>query len=385
MTVETRKAAPRGLLLVLAGGPGQPAVGLLPRVVANLGPRVMDAYRVALLDQRGTGADALNCPLLQREMGYSDLTTPTRQAIRTCARTIGTDRAFYSTDDVVADLETLRTTLGAGDLTLEGTSYGTFVAEQYAIAHPNHTRALVLDSVVPHAGIDALDLAAIHHAPWVLRDACRAVHCPGDPAHDLAAVVRRDRDGPAMLDLMTSMSIVDPTFRPLLAALHTAARGDDGPLRRLMEGYHTGMQAPAELLSQGLHASALCSDSHFPWGSSTAPMRGREAAVRQAVARYSAADLWPFDAATAGRNGFVRQCLPWPRTPAAPLPRTGDLPPVSTLLLAGDRDLSTPLPWARQELQHSPDGRLVVVHGAGHGTVRQGGRGRAAMRAFLLG
>ena len=204
------------------------------------------------------------------------------------------------------------------------------------------------------------------------------------PAHDLAVVVRRDGSGPALLDLLTSMSIVDPTFAPLLTALHAAARGDDAPLRGLMGGYRKGMQAPAELLSQGLHASALCSDSHFPWGSSATPIRGRDAAVRRVVARLSSADLWPFDAATADGNGFVRQCLPWPRTPDAPLPRTGHLPNVPTLLLAGSRDLSTPLPWARQELRQAPGGRLVVVPGAGHGTVRQGGRGRATMRAFLM-
>ena len=37
-----------------------------------------------------------------------------------------------------------------------------------------------------------------------------------------------------------------------------------------------------------------------------------------------------------------------------------------TLLLAGDRDLSTPLPWAREQAAHTPHGRLVVVRGAGH-------------------
>lgn len=384
MTVETREDAPRGLLLVLAGGPGQPAVGLVPRIVPSLGPEVMDAYRVVLLDQRGTGAGALDCAQLQQEMGYSDLTPPTVGAVRACGQAIGADRAFYSTDDVVADLETLRITLGAPDLTLWGTSYGTFVAEHYAIAHPDHTRALVLDSVVPHAGIDALDLEAMERAPVALREACRAVHCPGDPARDLAVVVGQDDNGPAMLDLLTVMSIVDPTFGPLLTALHDAARGDDEPLDGLMASYLQGMEATADLLSQGLHASALCSDSHFPWSTSAAPMSGREAAVRRAVARHSVADLWPFDAVTATGNGFVRQCLPWPRTPDAPLPRDGDLPDVPTLLLVGTRDLSTPLPWAEDELQHAPGGRLVVVHGAGHGTVRQGGKGRAAMRAFLL-
>ena len=36
------------------------------------------------------------------------------------------------------------------------------------------------------------------------------------------------------------------------------------------------------------------------------------------------------------------------------------------LLLAGERDLSTPLSWARAEAAKAPDGELVIVPGAGH-------------------
>jgi pimeloyl-ACP methyl ester carboxylesterase len=43
-----------------------------------------------------------------------------------------------------------------------------------------------------------------------------------------------------------------------------------------------------------------------------------------------------------------------------------DLPPVPVLLLAGEHDLSTPLAWAREEANKAPDGRLVLVPGAGH-------------------
>jgi pimeloyl-ACP methyl ester carboxylesterase len=59
---------------------------------------------------------------------------------------------------------------------------------------------------------------------------------------------------------------------------------------------------------------------------------------------------------------------------------------VPTLLLAGDRDLSTPLPWAREQAAHTPQGRLVVVHGAGHSVQSRapGGAGRRAVQRFLL-
>ena len=36
------------------------------------------------------------------------------------------------------------------------------------------------------------------------------------------------------------------------------------------------------------------------------------------------------------------------------------------LLLAGERDLSTPLAWAREEAAKAPDGRLVIVPRVGH-------------------
>ena len=55
----------------------------------------------------------------------------------------------------------------------------------------------------------------------------------------------------------------------------------------------------------------------------------------------------------------------------------------ATLVLAGDRDLSTPLPWPRAELKLLPHGRLVFVHGMGHSTQRNP-QARAAVEAFLL-
>ena len=140
-----------------------------------------------------------------------------------------------------------------------------------------------------------------------------------------------------------------------------------------------------ELAQAGLHASALCSDWRFPWGSSAAAPAGRAAALRRAAARLPARDLWPFDRATVLGNGFVDECLPWPPTP--PTPAVAErLPNVPTLLLAGDRDLSTPLEWAREEAAVAPDGRLVVVHGAGHSLQSRAGNnaGRRAVLDFLI-
>jgi pimeloyl-ACP methyl ester carboxylesterase len=385
VAVADNAAAPRGVLVALSGGPGQGGVAFAARVRARMGA-VARAYRLVLLDQRGTGAGALRCPALQRAMGSSDLTVPPPGSVEACARALGPRRRFYSTADTVADLEALRVALGADKLALDGVSYGTFVAERYAIAHPDRVTRLVLDSVVPAAGLDGLEVDGMRETARVLRAVCRDQHCPGDPVADLAAVVRAGHDGvggPEIYDTLVAMSVGAPTYPGVLAGLRAARAGHPQRLERLVRIVHRAQRASAGALSQGLHAATVCADLRAPWGPPTAPLAGREAALRRAAAR---SDPAPFDRATVVGNGLAQTCLRWPPTPAPAAP-AGDLPPVPALLLAGDRDLSTPLLWAREQAAHTPQGRLVVVRGAGHSVQSRapGGQGRRAVQRFLLG
>ena len=375
--------APKGVLVNLTGGPGQGGVAFVPRSRARMRALLHD-YRLVMFDQRGTGAAALRCPALQRAVGTSDLTVPPPGTVEACARTLGPNRRFYSTADTVADLEALRVALGADKLTLDGVSYGTFVAERYAIAHPDHVAKLVLDSVVPAAGLDGLEVDGLHETARVLRAVCRAQHCSGDPAADLAAVVRKRHDGPEVDDTLVALSVGAPEFPGVLSALRQARAGHPQQLDRLVRVVRRAQRAPAPVLSQGLHAATLCADTKSPWGGAGAPLAGRDAALRKAAAKTDPA---PYDRATVVGNGYAQLCLRWPPTPAPAAPRTGDLPPVPTLLLAGDRDLSTPLPWAREQAAHTPRGRLVVVRGSGHSVQSRAprGEGRRAVQSFLLG
>lgn len=384
VAVADNADAPKGVLVALTGGPGQGGVAFVARQRARMRALLRD-YRLVMLDQRGTGEGALSCPALQRAVGTSDLTVPPPGSVEACARALGPNRRFYSTADTVADLEALRVALGADKLTLDGVSYGTFVAERYAIAHPDRVAKLVLDSVVPAAGLDGLEVDGMRETARVLRAVCRAEHCPGDPAADLAAVVRRRHDGPEMDDTLVALSVGAPSFPGVLAALREARAGRPQHLERIVRIVRRAQRAPAQVLSQGLHAATLCADTRSPWGGSAAPLAGREAALRKAAA--AAGDPSPYDRATVVGNGYAQTCLRWPPTPAPPAPATGDLPPVPTLLLAGDRDLSTPLPWAREQAAHTPNGRLVVVRGAGHSVQSRapGGEGRRAVQRFLLG
>ncbi|HET6298674.1 MAG TPA: alpha/beta hydrolase [Kribbella sp.] len=375
-------------MLLLTGGPGQPGPRLAPRVLRAF-EGIANDYRIVMLDQRGTGANALNCPELQEERGGSDLRVPSRAAVLACAATLGPDREHYATTDSVADFEDLRRALRVDKWAVDGVSYGTYTAQRYAAAHRTKVTHLVLDSVVP---VDAFraDLAeTFPDFARVLRDVCATPGrgCPGDPAADLAAVLRRTPAlGPQLLEMVTMMSYVDPA-RYLFApeALHDAAGGDDTRLRELIALVDQFSEAPASEYSQGIQASTLCLDLDFPWGSAQAPEHSRARKADRAVSLLKPGQLWPFNAETARGNGEMVMCEHWPKV-KDPEVRGLSLVGVKALLVHGERDLGTPLVWAREAHRDIPGSRLVVVPDGGHSLQVSGaGTVRQTVTEFLLG
>jgi pimeloyl-ACP methyl ester carboxylesterase len=356
--VEGPKDAP--VFLFLSGGPGEPGVSFLPRTRKWLGP-VADKVRRVAFDQRGTGTQALNCPRLQKQMGASDLSPPTQQAVTACASTIGDKRAHFTTADTVEDIEALRIALHADKLILDGISYGTYTAQRYALAYPKRVRALILDSVVPAEGSTPLVTTQMQAANRVLGKSTAAA---------LHEIVARRHNGPQILDTLTSLSVGHPPSPGFLKAIRS---GDDASLDRWLNGVAKNVHRfTAAQLSQGLHASTLCGDWPAPWGDASAPLETRKAKLDAAAAKLTDQDTYPFDRATATGNGFVLQCLYWPpmkvAKPAGPKP----LPNVPTLMLSGAKDMSTPLEWAEHALTLAPGGRHIVDEDAGHDVQDQG-------------
>ncbi|MGB8994585.1 MAG: alpha/beta fold hydrolase [Pseudonocardiaceae bacterium] len=379
--------APRGVLMWLVGGPGEPGVGLTAVIARQFDPAVLRDYRLVMISSRGTGAGALHCPQLQQVMGNSDQTVPPSAAVQACAQSVGTDRRFYTTADTVADLDTLRQALRVNTLTLVGASYGTFVAERYAISHPDRVARLVLDSVVPHDTFDPLEIAALNRTAHVLQMVCAETRCGTDPVQDLSDVIRIRHDGPQLLDILSGLTGGAPRLTGIPAALHEAVRGDDTALNTIIVAEIRKQAASVEQFSQGLHATTVCEDWVWPWGDADTPVPGRAGATAKAVAALPDAAVFPYDRATAAGTGAVVTCEQWPQTPVVAFPSGADLPPVPTLLLAGDHDLITPLAWTQHEAAHAPHGRLVVIPGSGHITQNNGNgpAGRAAVTEFLTG
>jgi pimeloyl-ACP methyl ester carboxylesterase len=296
-------------------------------------------------------------------MGTSDLTVPPASAVRDCARRLGPRRVLYTTTQVVADLEALRRAFQATRMWIMGVSYGTYVAERYALAHPRNVAGLILASVVPQTGVDATLQDNLRATARVLRAACG--RCPTDPARDLHRALRRGADGPAVLDALTALSIAEPDFPGVPATLHRAAAGDRRRLDRLVAATRRAQAAPATVLSQGLHAATLCADSR---------LRG--------AAQLTADRVWPFDLATAAHNGLMELCRQWPPTEPPNTALNHPLPPVPTLLLEGAADLSTTVSWMRQEARWTPNATIRVLSGVGHGVLRSPA-GIRAVRTFL--
>jgi pimeloyl-ACP methyl ester carboxylesterase len=359
VAVEGKQHAPA--FVFLSGGPGEPGVPFIAHVRRWLGPAAA-GVRIIAFDQRGTGEDALDCPRLQKEMGASDLSPPSEDAVTGCASTLGDRRQFFTTADTVADLEALRIAIGADKLTLDGISYGTYTAQRYALAYPLRVKALVLDSVVPAEGSSMLVTTQMQATGRVLG---------AQTTKALAKVVAEKGNGPELLDMLTALSVGAPRDDGYITAIRQAADGDDASLHRWLNGVARSVHGwPAKSLSQGLHASTLCADWPAPWGDASAPLKGREAALDAAADKV--ADFAAFDRETATKNGFALQCEFWPPV-AVPRPDgPRDLPDVPTLLLNGDRDLSTPYEWAKQALTHAPGGKLMIVKGAGHDVQDQG-------------
>jgi pimeloyl-ACP methyl ester carboxylesterase len=198
------------------------------------------------------------------------------------------------------------------------------------------------------------------------------------PGRRPAALLRaRPALGPPLFDTLTALSIGVPRLDDVPALLHRARAGDTRPLRSLIAAVHRAESVPAGLLSQGLHAATLCADSPAPWGGPDAPEDERARALQRTRARLTPADTAPFPPAVATAQGLLLTCRWWPPMAAPPAPAAGPIR-APGLLLAGDRDLSTPLEWARAQARAMPGARLFVAAGAGHSVLSRDPRNRGA-------
>ncbi len=409
---QARRQPSEGVTLLLAGGPGQAAIPAfsgrtgLGALFAPSRPygefaRLTPRNDVVVFDQRGTGGSGnLRCRDLEAASGLD----PGRAA-EACATLLGPRRARYTTSDSVDDIEALRLALGGPKLTLLGVSYGTYVAQRYAIRYPQGVERMVLDSVVDTTGVDPLYRDTFAAVKRVLGQYCRrGCGFTRDPVADMATLVARLAEAPmrgtvglpdgrrrqaALTRQRVLYSFVGGDLNPILrfgfpSAVASAVRGDPAPLLRLQRRSDAGERiGAAREFSTAVYAATACEETPFPYPreASLAP----RAALALQAAEQAGPVFAPFDAFTAARDDLMRLCRRWPTSLPGPVIEPQQLPDVPTLLLAGGQDTRTPIETARRVLAQLPRGRLVVAKGSGHSVFGSGGCADRAVRRFLAG
>jgi pimeloyl-ACP methyl ester carboxylesterase len=379
----------RGVTLLLAGGPGQPATGAYNDQTADpYGEfrKLTPSNDVVAFDGRGTGfSGLLRCPELER----ANLVNA-GSAAAACAKRLGPPRAFYRTSDSVDDIEAVRAALGVDKLTLIGVSYGTFLAQAYAARYPTHVERVLLDSVLDVAGWDPFYLDIFGAVPRVLGAVCRQT-CPAftpDAVADLGRLVTRLQHGSlhghvtlpnghrrptALTRQELFFTLISGDLDEILrasfpAAVKSALRGDFDPILRLKRhaSLSEGSGTPRDF-SSGLYAATTCEEIPFPWPRFSDPA-SRFAPISQAIAQIPEDALYPFDRATDEGNDFIRMCRRWPEASPAPAyaPAPGSLPDVPVLMLSGQMDLRTPVEGARRAAARWPHAQVLTVPSTGH-------------------
>ncbi|MFN7777630.1 MAG: alpha/beta fold hydrolase [Betaproteobacteria bacterium] len=365
-------------LFVLAGGPGQAAMGVagqMQPVLAKLNARRDIVY----VDQRGTGrSNALTCETSERLVPLAEAMDHRRAVARLaeCVAKLPADTRQYATWIAMRDLDGVRAALGAEQINLWGASYGTRAALDYLRQFPQHVRSVVLDGVAPpdmvlpaSFAVDA-DAALTRLIEHCERDArCKARHPSlgadidrllaaaaqgasveiADPLTGKRETVRLDR-------LLATNLLRAPLYAPALAAVlpqavAAAGGGDYAPLATLSLAL---AGAVTRNFADVMHFAVVCAED-LP---------------RLTAEQVEAARRTRFG--TESVDFYRAACAAVPSRPAPAefyrLPNA-DVP---VLLLSGGADPATPPRHGEGVAKALPRARHLAAPNVGHGVSAQG-------------
>jgi pimeloyl-ACP methyl ester carboxylesterase len=370
---------PRGVMMLLAGGPGQASTSTFNlRRNAAYWRSYFPGYTLVTYDDRGTGkSGALNCD------PASTLTE--------CGNSL-TTRAFYTTREHAEDIESVRNALGVDKLGVYGVSYGTKQAVAYALSHPDHVERLLLDSQVVTPDHDPLGTDSLRAIPGAVNSICFAACKTLTPdigtklaelanqleSRPLEGMVPTPNgavgvfvNGDALLDLAFDSDLSNGISSQLPAAVDAALRGWALPLERLDYLERLVSRVNFSDLDIGLYLATDCGDGPFPWQPGDASGQ-REANLQAAIAALPPGTTGPFGT-WALYNGLATTCLEWPSPSGGATLGAGPLPDVPVLILSGDRDIRTPTPGAVTMAARFPHAQVLVVPGSGHSVLPRSG------------
>jgi pimeloyl-ACP methyl ester carboxylesterase len=368
-------------VFMLAGGPGQAATESYPQVAPAF-REVLKKRNVILVDQRGTGdSNPLACKDTEGARANPDAAADNADSARRFAERCRdqlskqADLRFYTTSDGIRDLDAVRKAIGAAQVNLVGISYGTRVAQQYAMRYPHSTRTIVLDSVAPNSLSLGNEFAANLESALDLQfgqcgkiPAC--AKALGNPRSRLDALMAKLRSDPPLVRYRDASSGEMREERLLPAHVaglmrmyaYTPLAASLLPLQlnEAANGRYEGLMALSRMLGSelsdqmtfGMQLSVICSE---------------DAAGLKAD---------PSVDGTLLGNQFSEflgaQCQVWPKgaMPAdfhAPLATR-----VPALLMSGEFDPVTPPRYGDAVVKTLANGRHLIARGQGHNVIGAG-------------
>ncbi|HKT42819.1 MAG TPA: alpha/beta hydrolase [Rhodanobacteraceae bacterium] len=372
----------KDMVVYLAGGPGQSATETYPEIAGAFAP-LQKHHDILVLDQRGTGhSNPLSCPVVEKaQEGQADLPFEAARAtaeIKQCLAEVEktADPRYYTTTVAVADLEAVRQALGAPKVDLVGISYGTRMAQQYATAHPDAVRSIVLDSVAPNTLILGETFASdLERALKLQADACVATPACNKAFGDWRKTLL------ALHAQLDAKPVPDVTFRDPRTNEPVTRTVTGDTLAGLVHLFAYNAEASALL---PLDVAQAAKGDFVPLLGQTQIGRGdldggMNAGMQLSVMCTEDAPFLkprPEDAGTLlGTLPIERiqtACAVWPR---GEMPEDFHQPfksSIPTLILSGERDPVTPPRFAEEVLKGLSKGRVLSLKGMGHGELMIG-------------
>lgn len=366
-------------LFIIAGGPGQSAVGIAEPIWTTFS-EVRKNRDIVFVDQRGTGqSNPLNCKEFEDipyQLSLFEQQERLKSVAQACAETLGDQLEFYTTPYAVQDLDLVREALGYQRINLWGVSYGTRVALEYMRRYPQATRSSILDGLAPvsvalpwHGGEDALASLRLLSEQCSMSDDCARRY--GDVLNSAETIAQRLAEQPVEVTVahprtqapftmsmnhqifasMIRMALYTRDLSTLVPQAIAGARDNDYSLLAALISM-AGEQTTLMNISYGMHYTVLCNEDY--------PQYQDRAEVS---ASFLSANL---------AEAFAELCEVWPRYSLDEdyfAPVKSDVP---TLLLSGQRDPVTPPRWAEQVSEHLSQARHLIAPGGHHSITREG-------------
>ena len=364
-------------IFLLAGGPGQSAMDVIPVLQGALS-RLNNRRDLVFVDQRGTGKTApLECEK-ETQLSLVKSLDPGQLPVRMVACRAALEKLphgdlrYYSTTIAMGDLDAVRAALGSEKINVVGASYGTRTALEYLRLYPQHVRRMVIDGVAPASMSLTQSMADDANAALqsLLTDCAADTDCAKrHPA--LAAqwnqlfntmpqtmVINHPLTGaPERVTLtgpMVASMVRGALYSPQLAAglphaIGEAAQGRWTPMIGLASSSinRSGMSA----IAMGMHFSVICGEDALR--ASNPATAGHFAGLMDA--------------------SYTTVCAQWPRSKVDPAFYTLQQTSAAVLMFSGGADPATPPRHADEVAKSLGDKvRHVVVPKAGHGILRLG-------------